>query len=446
MNSGSLTTHNNYALLDYYSNLITIKRFHSDDKENLERLLKESYAGIQNAADRDTLATFYHEITHFLDLTATAWGLEFVNRKNLLLSHDPRGREFQNSLEVFMLNVSEIRIHADLTINVSGATLLNCVTHKSLIYDEKHGSFIMVYFVREEEVICEVPVSMLSLLEANAFASEILCKIKAIENESENEIVKIISLNSLNDAVEKYLNNGEMVEYSLFIILCKIHFKKLSLKEMLIFLQVIIRFTLNLSALNLSIFSHHLKSRFINERVGNAICKDLQRGLSRQVIAFELILLIYEVIQNSQEKESLILELKNNPKLIIDKVFDFFGIEEIYRDIDYSQYGDFGLFLKMILEKNDSFDHLIFKESSQHNFDILKEQNVPEINFDELLLLDMVLDDRTTVITAPNRIKLDVREYSGKIKGQIELLEKVYKENKGRKFHIHPDDISSSEV
>jgi len=60
-------------------------------------------------------------------------------------------------------------------------------------------------------------------------------------------------------------------------------------------------------------------------------------------------------------------------------------------------------------------------------------------------MLDMVLDDGT-VITAPNRIKLDVREYSKSIEGQIALLENAYKENKGYKFHIHPDDISISEV
>jgi len=196
---------------------------------------------------------------------------------------------------------------------------------------------------------------------------------------------------------------------------------------------------------NLSIISHFLKHTFQNQRVGNAICKDLQRGLSSHVIAFKVILLIYGMIHNSPKKESLILLLKSNPNLIIDAVFDFLGVK-IDRNIDYNTiYGDFGGTLRLILESDKFFDQLIFKESSQHNFHILKERNIPEINFDELLLLDMVLDDGT-VITAPNRIKLDVREYSKSIEGQIALLENAYKENKGYKFHIHPDDISISEV
>jgi len=56
-------------------------------------------------------------------------------------------------------------------------------------------------------------------------------------------------------------------------------FTEFTLKEMLVFLQVIVKFTLNLNMSNLSIISHFLKHTFQNQRVGNAICKDLQRGL-----------------------------------------------------------------------------------------------------------------------------------------------------------------------
>jgi len=436
-----LTTHKSDGSFDFISNIIEIKKYDSKHKKYLEELLINGSGNIVDlhGMDSSALALMSHEATHFLDLTATTWGLEYTYRKYLLADKLKNNLPYDEQLKVFMINTSEIQIHSELVIVFDESSLSNCILNHEVIYNKKFGSLIMVNFEHNGKVVRSVPLSMLSVMEANAYASEILLKIKIIES-NEDEFTTIVSLKILESEFQKFINEPDLSEYNLLLNLCEIHLNFISLKHRLIFLQAVIRFVLNLGVMNLSGISSLIRRTFINKEIGNSICMDLQRGSSRHVVVFKLLLLTYQFINESDEKEKLQRNIESNPYQLIQKMLDNYNIK-VDDSFDYGEISEFNMILNSVDSLQSMFDKGILLNSSEYNRELLKNKTFFDFELNEFKLLDYVFLDES-IISVPNRIPIDVISHFNDNSDIYGKLDGVFKKIKPSKFHIHPNDVA----
>ncbi|MEH2285736.1 MAG: hypothetical protein V7K90_31215 [Nostoc sp.] len=432
-----MTTHKRDGSFDFYSNIIEIERYDSRYKDILEGVLRSSPESLTESWHTDALSLYFHEVTHFLDLTTTGWGLEYILRKHLVLKKIGMNKAVEKSLKVFMLNTSEIQMHSDLIKCYEDRNFLDCSLNHDLKYSEKYGVLIEIYFFYGQSHIATVPLSMLSVLEANAYASEILCKLRFLEGHADENVE--VSLRLLESEVNSYLNNKAFSEYSLLLILCKIHFEYLTLKEMLIFFQLLVFRVLNMQIMNLSFMSAFLKRTFKNNHYGRAICKDMQRGMSRHIVVFKLILLVHQFINESSDKLSLIALMKEKPDEVINLMFKYYEIN-IISELDFGNNSQFYLILENILNEDDMFDKNIIAESSEFNHKVIKEKGWSKVDLSDLKILDSLLSDGS-VIRFPDRVSLDVNKYFDNNIDKFLIIEHLFKNTEVSKFHIHPDHV-----
>jgi hypothetical protein len=431
-----LTTLKRDGSFDFYSSLLEIERYDSREKDRIETILCATPETLSESWQVDILSLFIHEYTHYLDVTCTTWGLEFLLRKNNVVRSLGNSEALQKYSPVFMLNLAEITLHSKLLdIHRKDIKLIDCRTDHSALYSEVYGPIIVVFFSKDEESVLSTPLSMLSVLESNAYASEILCKIRFFE--ANNHVDDILLLER---EVSEYLSSPELSEYSLLLILCRKHFEYLSLKECLVFYQSLVWRILNMTSMNLSAISAFLKNTFQNKYVGNAICKDLQRGMSRQVVVFKLILMIQQFINESKNKHNLIELLKNDPKKILSIFFEENGIS-VMECLDLGEWTEFKVLLDAAENCLDMQEKEFISNSSRFNHQKLKDCSWGELSLSDFTLPDAFLFDGT-VIEAPNRIDLDVMDYFDRHLGQMSEIEKIYKETDVSKFHMHPEDLS----
>jgi len=118
-------------------------------------------------------AVLMHEVTHFLDMTTTMAGLQYAIRKNLLLDSIGTDKE-EKQAGVFMLEAAEYAMHDELVIPGKVPALDCPIIRQQLRYDERFGAYVSVLYERHGRYEHQVPLSMLSLLEASAIANEYL--------------------------------------------------------------------------------------------------------------------------------------------------------------------------------------------------------------------------------------------------------------------------------
>ncbi|MCX2783683.1 hypothetical protein OQJ46_11870 [Microbulbifer thermotolerans] len=431
-----LTTLRRDGSFDFYSSLIEIEKYDAREKNQLEAILCASPESLSEGWQADALSLFVHEYTHYLDVTCTTWGLEFLLRKNNVLKSLDDSNALEKYSPVFMLNLAEIELHSKLLeIHRQDIKLTDCRTEHAALYSDVYGPIIVVYFTKGSERFLSTPLSMLSVLESNAYASEILCKIRFFE--ATNDVDGLLLLER---EVNDYLNSPQLSEYSLPLILCKKHFEYLSLKECLIFYQSLVWRILNMNGLNLSIISAFLKHTFRNKYVGNAICKDLQRGMSRQVVVFKLILMLHQFINESKDKHELIGLLKSDPKKILSVFFEENDIS-VVDSLDVGELGEFTVHLDTVRNCSKFQEKEFVSGSARHNHQKLQGSNWGEVSLTDFVLPDALLSDGT-VLSAPSRIDLDVVDYFDRHLDQMIKVENIYKATDVSKFHIHPDDVS----
>ncbi|MXS84131.1 hypothetical protein [Nitrosomonas oligotropha] len=430
-----LTTLRRDGYFDFYSNLIEIEKYDARSKFDLQKILKGRPESLAEYWQAEAMSLFIHEYTHFLDITSTAWGLEFLLRKNNVSKSLGNPEAIEKYSPVFMLNLAEIDVHTKLLKIYSDKELIACKTEHSAIYSEDYGSIIVVYFSDNNKKVIETPLSMLSVLESNAYASEILTKIRYLEAKGSADDMIFLEVE-----VNHYLNSAMFSEYSLLIILCRKHFEYLSLKECLIFFQALVSRVLNMSQINLSIISSFLKYTFKNKYVGNAICKDIQRGMSRQVVIFKLILMLHQFINEYENKVDLIKLMKTSPNKLLSIFFNDNSIS-IQDSLDFGDFTEFTILLNIAAKDYLMPEHKILTESANHNHEVLKRANWGKLSLSDFRLIDCFLSDGG-VISAPTRIDFNVEDYFERNLDSLVQLEGVYKTAQVTKFHIHPNDVS----
>jgi hypothetical protein len=430
-----LTTLRRDGSFDFFSSLIEIERYDARSKAQLETILRTPPESLTEAWQADALSLFSHEYTHYLDLTCTTWGLEFLLRKDNVIKSLGNSGAIERYSPVFMLNLAEIELHSKmLNIHKKGIKLTECKTEHAVTYSEVYGPIIVVYFTKNNELILSTPLSMLSVLESNAYASEILCKIRFLEENNTDGLI------FLEGEVNEYLNSPELSEYSLLLILCRKHFEYLSLKECLVFYQSLAWRILNMNSLNLSAVSAFLKYTFRNRHIGDAICKDLQRGMSRHVVVFKLILMLHQFVNESKSKKELIELLRKDPKQILKIFFEENQIS-IEDSFDMGEWTEFTVYLDIAESCSELQEKAFISGSARHNHQKLQNSSWDNLSLTDILLPDTFLSDET-VIRAPNRINIDIAEYLELNMEQMISIESIYKNADISKFHIHPDDVT----
>jgi hypothetical protein len=427
-----LTSYQKDGSLDWLTSLIEIQKYDPRGKSDLERIMSSSPELLKTSWEIDALSLFTHEYTHYLDLTSTTWGLEFLLRKNGVLKSLGDEDALKRTSSVFMLNLAEMDMHASLLNVVDGdAKLSQCEISHSLEYSERYGCFIFIHFERDGARVLSTPLSMLSLLEANAYSSEVICKIRFWESKGDMDQLLL-----LEKEVYDYLNSPDLSEYSLLLTICCLHFEYLSLKECLVLYQFLASTALNMNGMNLSIISSFIETTFANKRIGSAICMDLRRGMSRQVLLFTLILLLYQSVNESQDREGEIMILKRNPREALKRSYAYASIH-IYEELEQGPLSEFSIHLKTIKETREFQERDFIHPGSEFNRRRLLGYDWARHTLSDFLLPDIFLIDGT-VIEAPQRIGINIQSYFDahfELTGQIETL---YKRLDISKFHQNP--------
>lgn len=435
-------TSNVLGSFDFYSSLVEIRNYTKSAKEVLEQALTES---LPEAWDKywpvrvNFRSLVAHEITHFNDCFTTTWGIEFQHRKLRLIKLMNEGQDADEPLSVFYLNVSELRSHKELTkIGDRTLSLATSMTHQ-LEVDDRFGPLIYIDYNLNGQMIQRVPLSLLAVMEAHAFANETLVKIvsaEALRDCSE----KTEYLANVDADFIKVLDDNSRSEYTVLLTLAKLHFKELSLKQLLVFVATLCRFTMDLNDLALAKVSYYIEGSINNLYAGKTLCQDMRRGSSRAVIMFKTILFMYGWIKTSNfsTRSHIVSLLKIDPLAAILKFWtradkDF---PMLYR------FGDDFLFefsLSSTLELADSVQKEIINSCSLYNRNVLKGVPLGLCDIKDLRLLDVFLSDETE-IRVPNRIDLSISDYFIDYSEMFSEVEECSKKAV-EKFFMRPGDF-----
>ncbi|MGS0743274.1 hypothetical protein ACVBEF_15825 [Glaciimonas sp. GG7] len=421
------TVHGHY---DFFTGIITLDKYERADLPMIVSALTAVPSPVitsQTIDQREIRALVKHEVTHFLDQTTTNWGLEFLVRKCQLISAIKKGSDPTIPLQVYLLNVAELQMHDDLVRTHKAGALTSCETVQHVLkYEVRHGAVILISFCHNGDIIHDVPLSMLSLLEANAIANEYLSRLDDL-TEMPAETKQAANA-TVERKLDKLLNDATLSEYSVIITLAKIHFDYLSVTQLLRFVSVLINFCLNASTFALVTIANVIRPTFKKVDVGAAIWADLCRGMSRHVIAFKTILLMHGWMLGSDEekRQSHISFMKTDPCHAIKKFWnemgmsDLLGAEEKKVSLNFCNLPEFH----------------IASESLARNLKWSKHKNLEQCNFDEIACSDIMLGD-DTVVPFPNRIDFDVLKHSNAIAKTYSQAEKLAG-NGIDKFHMPP--------
>lgn len=328
--------------LDYGSSIVNLSKYSSQDKRLMRRAIRPSInSGLFDVSAVQAVRLIAHEYTHYLDLTTTVWGLEFIIRRNLAYSAIKAGVGVEGeAIEVAMLNYAEILMHEDLLKVYSDGPIEDVVAQHSLSRSDKYGAIIMLHLSRDGVRLADVPLSMLSLLEANAVANELMGEVSWIKKVFGS--VSEYHYNRISSVLDSIMKNINGLEYNAFHLLISIHFPKLVVVDRLKIVAAIADFSMNVSGIHLSKVANTIARSILNDRLRNALCNELCRGMSRQVVAFKVLMFVYQYCQEIGLSDDDISERLRDPLALICSALKHFGCDlktEFVRSLSDFEYG-----------------------------------------------------------------------------------------------------------
>ncbi len=417
-----------YQFLDGYVNLA---KWDEPQQKRMEAALALPKDGVPSPQMTEDRALLMHEITHFLDATTTLWGQEFTWRKinaAKLIKNGEDEDKVHVAVEALMLNLSELAAHHALRKATEVETLRSdLVMVHQLVRDERHGLLISFHLMDSGRIIHTIPLSMRSILEANAYANENLLRISDARRNPDAKIAAV-EQKLIENTLIKALANPELSEYTILIRLTRLHFPQLDLEQQLVLVAVLARFCLDVDSLSMSAISPHLD--FQNAFLGEAIKMDLRRGASRAVLFIKTVFGIYSEIEEGVSSGLMDL-LMNDPKRAIIQ----FWTERVGLQIDILADKEF--MLEGMPSGSGLLDEQIFAKTSQHNRALLKNFPAGKIPFEEFFLIDSLLGDLTPV-RPPNRVDIDVEAALDDNLAVLGRLQTLCADEKISKFHMGP--------
>ncbi|QHE21199.1 hypothetical protein GS396_09980 [Stenotrophomonas maltophilia] len=384
---------------------------------------------------RDIRAVLAHEITHFLDMTTTLWGLEFCHRKHVLHRSiklgEPAGA-VSDRLEVLLLSFSEIATHKALYTPRTEERLRRSLVYKhALAGHDVFGAIVRVFYFDGSHAVVDAPLSMLSVLEANAYAAEIIQRISDIEL-IVDEAERRVELACYEEEVKSSLCDANYIEYTLLIRITWAHFDWLDLKEVAHFVAALSRFSLDMPSLLFAMIVPVIDQSFKNREVGSVIAHDMRRSASRSVLLFKTMLFMYEWLNQlpDDQREERKAEIRSMPRHAIDKFWSEAYAE--YREI--AEWNEFDDLLARHPDSGGHHDEIVLRESAQFNRNLLLNFDSGIVPFDLLRLPDVLLGDNFA-IKFKNRVELDIEECLDAGMGTLSIMSRLVRDSVPRKFY-----------
>lgn len=435
-----LATPDREAYFDFLSLIVVLEGFEGQYLAEFQRAIAWEPGQAIDARTTDFRALLKHEVTHFLDTTTTAWGAQFTVRKlRMLRKLQDDAQEFATADEVFALETGELELHTAL-VEAGPVPPASCDTiQHELIYREEFGVCVLVHYLKDGERCHKVPMSMLSLLEANATASEYLSLIQCAESH-EDGVDRLLAMEEVDRRFEALLNDPERLEYSVLLHLTRVHFKGLSLTELLKFVAALARVSLDASMLTIGKMVSQIQRSFSNLELGDMLAMELRRDSHRQLIFFKTVLFMYGWLQHMgkdvrSEAEAIV---RYAPVEAIRRMWaDLIG-EKLVDDSDFRSY---------ISETQEQLmrtlgvvlaDSQIFGECSRANRALLETTSPGLLSFKQLKLLNAVLADETEVVF-PNCVDIRVPAYFNNRLEAFSKLDGAYRKMKHERFHLPSD-------
>lgn len=434
-----LSTPDREAYFDFLSSLIMLERYEARDLAAFEQAI--AWEPGLPISDRvaHLRALLMHETTHFLDATTTAWGGQYMLRKLLMLRKLPLGEEVsRQAQEVFALETSELSVHEKL-VQAGSIAPASCETIKhSLEYDADFGVYALVHYFKGDQCIHMVPVSMLSLLEANATASEYLSLLFCAES-YEDHVERTLALSEVERRFDALRNDPERLEYSVLLHVTRVHFPALTLKEFFCLVAALARFALDATSIELTILANDIQWSFDSRMLADCLAMELRRDHSRQVIFFKSVLLLYGLLQHSKPKRRGELEklIRKEPREAIRRLWT--GAPFHRRGIGDEERRDATAILQRhAIENLGLLDGgRFFFCSSECNRPLLAEKSAGLLSFKELKLVNPLTGDDTEVVF-PNGFDQTSRDYVDEHLGALIALDQTYLRMRQQRFHLVP--------
>lgn len=436
-----LATPDNEAYFDFCSNVIQLTVYDSTYREAFQRAISWEPGDLPlSYRDADFRALLKHEVTHFLDISTTAWGRQYSFRKwqfiRLLSEQDPA---LSNARKVFALESGEIELHSSL-VRPGNVPPGECETIQcELIYTEEYGTCLQLHYVKGSRIEHSVPVSVLSLLEANATASEFLSLLQCA-NAQDDVVERRLSLEDIKRRFDNLLNDRARLEYAALLHVTRVHFSNLELDELLGLVSATARFALDLSDLEMAMLANDIEKSFLNEIRGHALAMELRRGSHRQVIYFKTVLFLYGWLQHVDpgEHHACLQMVRTSPSAAIRRMWEEgFGrqlgkgfVEDLTEELAAH-------FEKLMSEHPILADGRILSESRLHNANRLKSSSAGLLSFRDMRLLDGLFSDGEP-LRFPNRMEIDLVAYYEDHMEVLAQFDSEYRSMSHARFHLPP--------
>ncbi|QBC45570.1 hypothetical protein [Iodobacter fluviatilis] len=440
----SLATHSENGVFDFFDYTITIKKYSEEEKVKFEKSIthadKKPQEEIKEQIENRSLIK--HELTHFTDLTSTNWGMEYIIRKGLVINAINK-RDYEKTkqaIDVFMINASELQMHSKLIPKQDNEPLFFTKIEHALDYSPEYGTFIWIYFKDGDSITCSTPLSMLSVLEAHAFANETISQLSDVEK-IDDQFTKIITRNYFIETFKATLKDKKLSEYTSLIILTRHHFPELTHIELLKLVCASCKFSLNADDFTMSQLANYFTHSIKNETLGENICHDMRRGASRHLITFKVILFLYGWLHHDESNKSKKIELlKTQPHVAILELWEALGgiITITKPDDDW----DFNGCVQRALELNTQIDQITVSECSILNRSALHTKTIGELSLDEIKSPNIFLQRKEAKleIKLPNTISISAYQNIEDAYAETWDLIKQYRIHPINKFHMTPSE------
>lgn len=416
---------------DFHSLIFEISGCNARHKKIIEDSLKSS-------ADNETVyktlfkkSTIIHEATHFTDTTSTLWGLEYIFRKNHFIHSLRKGLK----ADTFMLNESEIALHRSEVIThnknlIKSSSKINF----SVFYSNKFGALLYIHFSSSDEIFLSVPISMLSLLEANAIANDSLSLIHSSKKLSGEKKEKTII--EINEKRLELMTDPKRTEYNVLIFIIDLYFNFLSQETRLVFTSCLCRACLNFNQYELTKFASIIeKFCTLDLKATISLSMDLRRGLNRASLFFFISSIIKSSLEQNLITESdLISSLESSPYEFLNNFLEQrLGVEKYA----FATEMEINTLLDGIKNNNYFNDYEIVSKTA-NDIETLNKTPLALAELEKISLLDFFLPDES-VVSPPNRLDIDISE---RLIENIEIARPIdnhYIDNEMYKNHLKPE-------
>lgn len=388
--------------------------------EDIEKIIKTINLATLSDTELEIFKTYKHESTHLLDCTSTLWGMEYTCRMY---------NWFNNPSEVYLkvlsLNNAEIQMHSKLLKSPSTAQSFLKLKY-SLEHDEQCGVFVHMHYLNEyDSLLQSTPITMLSLIEGHAYSQEQLISCDLYEDD-------LVSSHLLVAKVNEDICSLSGSEYSCFLALINQLFPELKLRQKLLIMILISRFSLNSPIFFISSFPEYILSHIFSgapQELISALKMEMSRGMHRSTFCLALLLCLAmhsettKTITNSTTLEEM--------EEVLLKIYQ--GQNESIEDVKLSLVDQYNLEFELLSELLNEKGACLAKKLA----DQFKDKDWYFDDLNTLELPDFFLSDGDKV--EPNkRIDFDMEAHMDDKLDQVVNLESALKGLGVARQHLYP--------